>query len=531
MFTDSDSAQRFDRVECDLSDVLGTPGVGDPGEVAARFGQSLGLEFDALPARRGLYLRGEVVGAFDAAPMELADAAYAFDHTLSVTTRTRRRVRVRPWQETGLRKVAKVKSPSAVHESYVQTMDGRRVIGGSYRLHEGPTTTQTAETTLSVTGSPIGDLAERDPGPAPKPRRAAVLGAMHEQLGLSSKVKLRLETVLFPLEGGAVWAYLGRGMYRHDDTIADLRIIVRAEDHSLLVSRDAAISAISAAFGEGDVFHSNPLRDRDTTTTVRLPELTGAELLSTMLDVSPSVGTRPQRPLRDWRGAVADAAFDDVSAYYHLSRAASWFTALVGADLFKTKPFRPLKVITGERASRGVVGQFIPSEGVIAFGDGPRPGARSADICIHEFTHAVVWAAHRIDEVSPVEARGLNEGWADYAQASLLDNALMGDWVRPGQSRDCSSVTVKFPANMATTTDPYAIGAAWAAVLWDIRTRVGAGVTDVLAFDTIFYLDETSSVDSALTALLDSDARLFPSSSQGTGRHADIINQAFNSRV
>src|SRR6185295_8783548 len=162
MFTDSKSEQRFDRVECDLSDVLGTPGVAEPGEVAARFGRSLGLEFNALPARPGLYLRSEaVVGAFAAAPMELGDAAIAFDHTLAITTRIRRRARSRRGQETGLRKVAKVKSPSAVHESYVQTMDGRRVIGGSYRLHEGQTTaeaTETTEATLSVTGSPIGDL-------------------------------------------------------------------------------------------------------------------------------------------------------------------------------------------------------------------------------------------------------------------------------------------------------------------------------------------------------------------------------------
>jgi hypothetical protein len=68
-------------------------------------------------------------------------------------------------------------------------------------------------------------------------------------------------------------------------------------------------------------------------------------------------------------------------------------------------------------------------------------------------------------------------------------------------------------------------------VLWDIRQQIGAGVTDVLAFDTIFYLDETSSVDSAHTALLDSDARLFPSASRGTGRHAGVIRQAFQRRV
>jgi len=352
---------------------------------------------------------------------------------------------------------------------------------------------------------------------------------MRNHLGLRRGVKLDLETVLFPLEGGAVWAYLGSGVYRDEDTAADLRIIVNANDLGLLVSRDAAMSAHP---GEANVFDSNPARDSKTR-VVRLPDLTGAELRSEMIDVRPSAG---ERPLRDWRVAVTDAEFDDVSAYYHLSRAANWFAPLIGPDLFTKAPFRPLTVTTGVRAARNVVGQFLPKKGLIEFGDGPKPGARSADICIHEFTHAVVWAAaQRIDEFSTVQARGLNEGYADYAQASLLNNPLMGDWVvGPPDQRDCSSAAHRFPADLDHAPNDmvtrYEIGSAWAAMLWKIRQEIGADVTDALAFESIFYLDAFSSVQSAYGALLESDAKLFPADDR-TGRHTEVIENAFTRRI
>jgi hypothetical protein len=529
MFIGDDSARRFDRVECDLSDVLGTPGVARADEVAGRFGQSLDVRFEAFPADPGLFLRSVgVVGAFPSPLTALTETAGAFDDALAMTTTARTRSRRRPAQETGTRVVSKVASPSALHELYVQTMDGRRVIGGSYRVHAGRTG---GEVRVSVTGAPIGDLDQRDPGPPPDPRRADVRAAMRDQLGLHRGVKLRLETVLFPLDGTAVWAYLGRGIYRDEDTAADLRIIVKADDLQLLVSRDAAVSA---QLGEAHVFDSNPARDPNTR-VVRLPDLTGAELRSEMIDVGPSNGGRPLRELRDWRVAVNDAEFDDVSAYYHLSRAANWFASLIGPGLFTKAPFRPLTVITGVRAARGAVGRFFSTKGLIEFGDGDTPGARSADICIHEFTHAVVYAAHGIDELSTVQARGLSEGYADYAQASLLDNPLFGDWVAgPKYQRDCSSAALRFPADLVHAPNDdftiYKIGSAWAAVLWEIRQEIGADVADVLAFDSIFYLDGISSVASAHTALLECDARLFPADDR-TGRHTEVIENAFSRRM
>ena len=103
----------------------------------------------------------------------------------------------------------------------------------------------------------------------------------------------------------------------------------------------------------------------------------------------------------------------------------------------------------------------------------------------------------------------------------------MGDWVAPTRMRDCSSADLRFPAQ---PKEPYAVGAAWAAVLWDLREGLGAGVADVLTLDTIFFLEETSTALAARAALLASDAHLFPAG-DGQGRHADEIGAAFDRRM
>jgi hypothetical protein len=506
MFVD-EGQSRFERVECDLSDVLGTPGTGDPAEAADRIGAALNHSVESVAGGDEWYLRSaEGVGAFGPPPERILEAtSTAVDEVL-----------IQPPDAS--RVVAQMASPSGVHQVRTQLVHGRRVIGGAYRLHTTP------DGQVAVTGNPIGDVAGRDPGPRPRRRRATVVDAMRTQLGLPD-VDLTLETVLFPLEGGAVWAYAGRGVVWDDDTLADLRIIVRADDLSLLVSRDAAPAAV---WGEGRAYRANPARHPDPI-AVALPDLDVAtdDLRGRVVDVSPRVGTRPQRPRRDWRVDATTRDFDDVSAYHHLNRAAAWMATIIGPDLFTKPPFTPLLVVTGDRATRSQVGRFLPSRQMVVFGDGDRPGARSADICVHELTHAVVWGTRQIDDVGPLEARGLNEGFADYAQASLLDDPRMGDWVAPTRMRDCSSHTVRFPAN---PTEPYAIGAAWAAALWGLRDRVSAGVADILALDTIFFLEETSTVAAARAALLASDARLFPAD-DGQGRHGADIQAAFDARL
>jgi hypothetical protein len=60
---------------------------------------------------------------------------------------------------------------------------------------------------------------------------------------------------------------------------------------------------------------------------------------------------------------------------------------------------------------------------MIRLADTPRPGARSGDIRMDEFTHAVMHRIARLnDEFASPIARGINEGYADYAQATFLVN-------------------------------------------------------------------------------------------------------------
>ena len=84
-----------------------------------------------------------------------------------------------------------------------------------------------------------------------------------------------------------------------------------------------------------------------------------------------------------------------------------------------------------DRTVSAQVGAFFPGQKMIRFADGPHPAGRSGDICIHEFTHAVVHRIARLDDefASPI-ACGVNEGFADYAQATFFNDPRFGDWVR-----------------------------------------------------------------------------------------------------
>ncbi len=509
-----DPSDRFNRVECVLDDVLGTAGL--RGDAFAREVEGeTGTPFASVRDSTSLLLRSGV-GAFGS----LADESVRIADGVGRALIHRRA----GGSDIGVRVAHTTRSPSGQHIVKVQTLRGKRVVGGSFGVHASAQGT-------AVSGAPIADLHERDPGPVPRRRKSTVTEAMRDHLDLDEATRFSLETVLFPLPGGGVWAYLGRGVVWTDEELADLRVIVRADNLSLLTSRDAAPAAL---WGEGRAHPQNPNRT-PTTVPVRLEGFGSADestLRSSFLDVAPRRGDRLVGPQRNWSLTETDAGFDEVSAYHHVSRAIRWFQEIIGPDLFSAPPFTPLKVVTGDRATRDFVARFLPSEATLIFGDGALSGTRCADICTHEVTHAVVWAAGQIDEIGPIEARGLNEGYADYAQASRLDDPRMGDWVAPTRARDCSRPDLRFPPDAAQTRDPYAIGAAWAAVLWELRGAIGPELADLLAVDTIFYLGEASTLQDARGALLTSDAHMFPSAGPtSAGRHADAIADAFDRRM
>ena len=164
--------------------------------------------------------------------------------------------------------------------------------------------------------------------------------------------------------------------------------------------------------------------------------------------------------------------------------------------------------------------------------DGAFPAARSGDICVHEFTHAVVHRMCRLGPFTSAIGRGLNEGFADYAQASVYDDPRFGDWVRQQAegARRSDRAGLRLPRSPSESlTDRYKVGEAWSCLLWDLRKAVGPGVADAIAFHSLHYLSPAADYAAARAALEQADAGLFPSRSKG--RHRREIDAACDARM
>ncbi len=335
---------------------------------------------------------------------------------------------------------------------------------------------------------------------------------------------------MFPLEGRGIWAF--RSRVTHRSRPVDVRAYVRADDLDLLYAQDVSCAAGvgRTQFGEGRVFPVNPARN-PSPEVVRLSGFAddGGRLVTAQVTLVPAGGTAVRSARHDFRREPTDSGFEEVCAFHHMTTAVRFFDELLGPDLFTDRPFLPLRVRVQDRAVRARVGVFLPGLATIALADGQLPAARSGDICIHEFAHAVVHRIARLDDefASPVAA-GLNEGFGDYAQATVYDDPRFGDWARqqPNRARNCADPTLRLPAD---PSDRYEVGAAWAALLWDLRSSLGRGIADAIAFHALHFLDAHCDYQDAREALHLADLALFRT--RRAGRHRTEIDRVFDGRT
>ena len=487
----------FPIVNCDLSDVKGMPGLPSPNVLARSLSQS----------RQRWRSRNESTLFLESAAAD-AGAFAPLEEALSAGSDVSERVQSRLTSRTG------------TQEIHQQLLKGVPVVGATYK-------TVRSDRSSVLVGTPTADLAARDPGPRRRRSRKSVLEATQEQLGMETAA-VSVQPVIFPLEGTGVWAYDVR--LSDPQSVADVRAYVQESDLALLYAQDVACAVV---FAEGRVFRGNPGRFPEAQ-GVRLRGLSSpqAALSTAQLKVEPALGSPLSRSTWDFRVDPTDAPFDEVCAFHHMQTAAEFFGDIIGPDLFTDRPFTPLTVRVRDQRARDFVGLFKPDHNLIMLDDGAFPAARSGDICVHEFTHAVV---HRISRFGPFTSaigRGLNEGFADYAQASLYDDPRFGDWVRQQAegARRCDRPGLRLPRSPSESlTDRYKVGEAWSCLLWDLRRAVGPGVADAIAFHSLHYLSPAADYVAARAALEQADAVLFPQRSRG--RHRREIDAAFDARM
>lgn len=489
---------RYYQVQADLDPLLGTPGI------SSAFGATVEA---ATGSFRQITQGGFFLEAFE--PVQEDPAAVSASLAGAPTSGAFADV-------VGTRRTRARRTATGTHAQFEQIVRGSRLVGGDLRTH------QDDAGVYAVTGRPLGDLAARDPGEAPELESREALQTCAKRFGLEDLHSARVEQVVFPQAEGAIWAYeVGFVVPEH---AADVRTYLKADDLSLLLSYNISSSSDQ---GVAEVYEVNPLQSPNLV-SVTLEELDapGNLLRGPSIDVTQAAGTRMDRPNRDFTANPADAEFDEPQVFHHISRATEYFRAITSAGLMAAAPFTPMRVLVNDPGSPNNA-YYSPSTGALRFGlFGSRSSARSASIVIHEFGHAITDGICQLGRsfVRNTEARGLSEGFSDYFAASLLDDPRLGDYVADNThgARNCGDL-VKFPAGFVG--EEHNTGAAWASVLWAIRSAVGREVCDQLVVESLDFLDNTSTFEDARTALHAVDAQLNGNANQ------QVIDHEFDLRV
>jgi hypothetical protein len=491
---------RYYEVNVDLDPILGTPGI-----PSIALGESMPLSRGSFTqaAERGFFLTTDEPVERD--PVELGNELCGAQSWADFATLG------------GLHRRRSLRTRTGTHMQFEHLIRGARVIGSRMRFHQ-----EDFGGIYAITGYPLGEISERDPGPAPVPAGETALNTCAERFELEGGLHAAsVEQVIFPIGERAIWAYeVGFTVPKHS---ADVRVFLRADDFSVLLSCNIA----SAASGQARVYSVNPTR------TPELEEVAFADLQhpgnllrSTSFDVRQGNGVRLDRADGNFAAEPEMPAFDEGQAYFHLSRAKEYFSEIVDPGLLQGKPFTPLVAVVNDPESPSNA-YYLPSTGELRFGlFGDRSSARSASVVCHEFGHAVSDSICELgrSRVEHTEARGLSEGFSDYFAAAALDSPIWGDYIygMTEGNRNCSDRSLRFPQDYAG--EEHRTGAVWAALLWSIRQGVEPRHADLLAIESVSFLGSASTFDDARAALRAADEKLFG------GKNRAIIEQAYAAR-
>ncbi len=507
----------FDRVAVDLADVVGTPGMPHPLELNERVSREFGGRTFQVAAVAHPFLFGDFSERMYGPAHRMAGAFITrFDAALPDA-------QLRP---SDVRVIVAKDSATGTHVVVQQMIRGAEVVGARFQLHVGHD-----RQLFGLTGRPVGDLHRRDPGDPPLTSESDAIAAMRTHLELPREVPIQVERVVFPVSGTGIWAF--RGCFTLSDPVVDVRVYVRADDLSLLLSHNVVSAAL---YGEANVFPVNPRRTPEVK-LVRLENIGPVppdRLTGTVVEVLPGVGAALTQALRDCRLRATDDGFDEVNAFYHVSSALRYFEGIMSRSTFDATPFAPLRAVVHHPGSPNN-SYYQPSTGQLLFGDFEAgPAARCADIIYHEVAHAVSDKICRLGRgVSvgsrPTPARGMNEGYSDYFAASALDNPVIGDFVADSDDglRNLAKGELRFKRRYTGTA--HDTGVVWGAFLWSLRSALGAGIVDILAAESLYFLGRNATFEEGLGAVLQADARLFPLDNV-QGRHAELIKHEFSRR-
>ena len=205
-----------------------------------------------------------------------------------------------------------------------------------------------------------------------------------------------------------------------------------------------------------------------------------------------------------------ESGFEDAMVYYHIDT----MQRLIQSLGFTNLQNAPLEVDPHGKGNQDQ-SVFVANGGnsYILFGEGGVDDAEDADVIIHEYAHAISYAASP-NTNSGTERRGLDEGIGDYFAAiySIRMNPHYGwdkifNWDGHNEFWGGRTVTSNrtYPP---TNTSIYTYGEIWASTLMKIREEIGAERTDSLALQELYGNFTLMKLPDAGQLLLDADTAL-----------------------
>jgi Zn-dependent metalloprotease len=148
-----------------------------------------------------------------------------------------------------------------------------------------------------------------------------------------------------------------------------------------------------------------------------------------------------------------------------------------------------------------------------------RDSSVDSDVVFHEYGHGI---SNRLignggTALSGTQSGAMGEGWSDYWATTLNNDGVMGEYVTQNPTRGVRRAAYTVPAN--AVHDSYADvcaggcevhndGEVWAATLWDLRTQLGAGVTDRIVLNGMKFTPTRPSFLNARDGILQADQNL-----------------------
>ena len=223
--------------------------------------------------------------------------------------------------------------------------------------------------------------------------------------------------------------------------------------------------------------------------------------------------------------AAVDDAFAEVQMYFHVDRVHDYFASTHGASRLDL----PIPAIVNFGLDEGEGWQvydnaaFMPeatvgiygfdldtAEGAIVFGQGEHVDyCYDASVIYHEYTHALTGQdrlfGYAADEQGfNAEPFSMNEAFADYFAATLMNDPVLGRFALVDDERDASrdlSELRTCPEHLLG--EVHYDGRIWASALWAFRGEVGPEVADAVIFDTLMACGGATTFADASALLLE----------------------------